>query len=330
MKKIIFIFIMLLCTMAAHSQKTVALHHNGTVVMFAGTTPFIDAYNAASNLDTIYLPGGVFSTVDMDKQLAIYGAGHYPDSSMATGKTVIANTFTINSNADSLLLEGIEFNAGVFIGATVNHLKFKRNIFQGITYNALPASSYSRFEGNVIRGNTNINYSNNTMFVNNIIIGSFAYAKNGDVLRNNIFMAVSYPISSCSYALFENNIFLTNNPGFLPAHTNEYNTFSNNVFTMQPGWGLNPDYNNYINVDISLIFVNVPDYAFSYAHNFHLQNPAVYIGVDATQCGLYGGMFGYKEGAVPVNPHIRQKTISSTTDASGNLNVNITVAAQNN
>ncbi len=122
MKKIIFIFIMLLYTMAVHSQKTVALHHNGTVMMFAGSTPFIDAYNAASDLDTIYLPGGILSTVDLNKKLAIYGAGHYPDSTSATGKTILADAFRIGSNADSLLLEGMQLNGTVTIDADVNYL----------------------------------------------------------------------------------------------------------------------------------------------------------------------------------------------------------------
>jgi hypothetical protein len=111
---------------------------------------------------------------------------------------------------------------------------------------------------------------------------------------------------------------------------NDYNTFSNNVFTITPAWSFNTNNNNYTNVAAAGIFVNQTGNAFSYSHNYHLQNPGTYIGADATQCGLYGGLMGYKEGAVPVNPHIRQKTISGTTDANGKLNVNITVGAQNN
>jgi len=59
-----------------------------------------------------------------------------------------------------------------------------------------------------------------------------------------------------------------------------------------------------------------------------LQSPSTYIGTDATECGIYGGIFPYKEGAVPYNPHIQQKSISSVTDINGNINVNIKVVAQ--
>ena len=133
------------------------------------------------------------------------------------------------------------------------------------------------------------------------------------------------------YALFENNVFKYNaDPNFLQNGGNPNNTFSYNVFTLSPLWWLNPNNNNYINADPATLFVNQTGTIFSYAHNFHLQDPGSFIGADASQCGIYGGPFGYKEGAVPANPHIRQKTIAGTTDAEGKLQVNITVAAQNN
>ena len=169
----------------------------------------------------------------------------------------------------------------------------------------------------------------NVLFVNNILIGAIQNAKNGDVFRNNIFLT-AYPVQSTFYALFENNIFLTTVNSFIPAYTSNYNTFSYNVFTMTPDWSLNPNNNNYINVSAAGIFVNQTGSTFSYSDNYHLQSPGTYAGADATQCGIYGGLLGYKEGGVPANPHIRQKTIANTTDVNGKLNVTITVAAQNN
>lgn len=38
----------------------------------------------------------------------------------------------------------------------------------------------------------------------------------------------------------------------------------------------------------------------------------------------------YKEGAVPLNPHISSKTIAPTTNASGNLQIELQVEAQDN
>ena len=85
---------------------------------------------------------------------------------------------------------------------------------------------------------------------------------------------------------------------------------------------------NFNNVAPADIFINQNGNSFNYSHNYHLQNPSTYMGTDATQCGIYGGIYPYKEAAIPSNPHIREKIISNITDINGNINVNIKVAAQ--
>ncbi|MFZ4057075.1 MAG: hypothetical protein ACOYKE_03005 [Ferruginibacter sp.] len=328
--RMLYVVILSLFAMQIEAQKVVMLHKaNGLQQAFYSNQPLLDAYTAAGNEDTIYLPGGSFVAPDFNKRLTIYGAGHYPDSTGVTGKTIIANGFTIGSAADSFHLEGVECNADIYIEGNVNYLNFKRNNLGSVSYSTAPVSSYSRMEGNVIRGALNFTHATNVLLVNNIIAGQVILAKNGDVIRNNVFLT-EYPINSCSYALFENNIFLGTITSFLSTYTNDYNVFSNNVFTMTPTWLLNQNYSNYTNVAAANLLVNQTGTSFSYLHNYHLQNAGSYLGVDAIQCGIYGGFFGYKEGAVPTNPHIRQKTIANTTNAIGELNVNITVAAQNN
>lgn len=325
--------ILLLFTINIIGQKAVLLKKaNGQQLAFYGNQPFIDAYAAAGNEDTIYLPGGTFSTVDINKRLAIYGAGHYPDSTNATDKTIIYEAFRISSNADSLLLEGMQFNGSVTIDADVNYLVLKRNIFLNvINFPYAPFCSNPRLEANIFKSVIYLTYAANALLVNNIFEGTVSSAKNGDLFRNNIFITASYPISGCTYGVFENNIFkYSSDPGFLQNGGNSYNTLSYNVFTCSPVWWLNPNNNNYINADPLTVFINQTGYFFDYSHNYHLQSPGIFLGTDGTQCGIYGGQFGYKEGGIPVNPHIRQKTIANTTDVNGNLNVNITVAAQNN
>jgi hypothetical protein len=46
--------------------------------------------------------------------------------------------------------------------------------------------------------------------------------------------------------------------------------------------------------------------------------------------GIYGGLFPYKEGAVPLNPHISLKNIAPQTDVNGDLNIQLKVNAQDN
>lgn len=329
----IFFFMFLLFLCKSNAQKVVMLHKaNGQQVAFYGNQPLHDAYAVANNEDTIYLPGGVFEMPNMGKRLTIYGAGHYPDSTIATSKTIIANPFFIGSDADSLHLEGIEFIGHITVGSDVNYLVFKRNVLQSIGFNNLPISSNCRIEGSVVKDYISTTYASNFLLVNNIIGGQLSSTKNGDVVRNNIFLMTdnNYPLNSCYYTLFENNIFLCTLPNGLIYGGGNYNTFSNNVFSITPTWSLNTVNFNYVNTVFSNLFVSQTGNQFSYSHNYHLQTPASFIGADGTQCGIYGGVFGYKEGAVPLNPHIRQKNISNATDVNGKLNVNITVGAQNN
>jgi hypothetical protein len=329
MKSLLLIAAALLATVSNFSQKAVLLHKtNGTQQAFYSNQPLNDAYNAAGAGDTVYIPGGFFSGLHIYKRLFIYGAGHYPDSTQATGTTVITNYLTVQDEADSTLLEGLHINTGLDIAAGANYVKVRRNrIESGISV----IGNNCQIEANVILGNVQSNSTPlQVLITNNIIQGSITGFSNGALFRNNIFLTdwrvLAYPHST--YVVFENNIFIGTNPEWNYGGGSVYNTFTKNVFNINPDFTNNTASGNYTNA--SNVFVNQTGNAFNYGHNYHLQNPANYQGVDATQCGIYGGLFGYKEGAVPANPHIISKTISATTDGSGKLNATIKVAAQNN
>lgn len=332
MKKLYLFLTLFFLSSAVQSQKVVMLHKTtGIQKAFYGNQPLIEAYNAAAHDDTIYLPGGSFEAPVFDKRLTVYGAGHYPDSSVATGKTTIVNNVNILSNADSSTFEGIDFQGSVSVWDNVNYLLLKRNNFQSIDYSYVPFSANNRIEGNVINGNITASNVTGLLLVNNIITGQLLATKNGDVVRNNIFTLTNqqYTLNACFYTLFENNIFLSSLGSLITQYGSNYNTFNNNVFTITPAWSNNTNANNYFNADAATLFINQSGTPFNYSFNYHLQNSGSFIGADGLQCGIYGGAFTYKEGAVPVNPHILQKNISSATDVNGKLNVNISVAAQN-
>jgi hypothetical protein len=167
--RIIYLLLLSLYTIQLSAQTVVMLQKaNGQQQAFYGNQPFIDAYTAAANEDTIYLPGGPFSAPNIDKRLTIYGAGHYPDSTLATGKTIVANGFSIGPNADSLHLEGIDFNGDISIGSNANYVVLKRNNLQSVTFGGLPVAANGRIEGNVIRGSLNLIYGSNVLVVNNV------------------------------------------------------------------------------------------------------------------------------------------------------------------
>src|SRR5690554_2811583 len=94
----LLIIVLLFSTSTLFAQKKVALHSNGSASFFTGATPFADAYNAAVDGDTIYLPGGTFAVSGyMNKRIAIYGTGHHPDSSSVMGETIITGNVYLDT-----------------------------------------------------------------------------------------------------------------------------------------------------------------------------------------------------------------------------------------
>ena len=159
MKKTAFILVVLVIGMIAKAQQETALHSNGTIRHFGGANGFIDAYNASVSGDTIYLSSlvaeGVFNApAEIDKTLTIYGAGHYPDSTLATGRTVVSGNITLKENADNCLFEGIHFTGTLW---TANNQAVDNLVIR-----------YCKTEAIGINGDKS-NPSKNIHFYNNVI-----------------------------------------------------------------------------------------------------------------------------------------------------------------
>lgn len=336
-KTILFLGIFFSVMSQSQGQSVVALH-SASVQMFTGANPFIDAYNASADGDTIYLPGGYFNVPGtLDKKLLIYGAGHYPDSTTATNKTILTAGFTLGDNADSIHLEGLHITGGIFFATntSVNYVAIRRNHLTGgidFSGSGTPCTN-ALITQNAIDGEIYGNNAQQLLLTNNIIGGKIRNMT-GMVIQNNVLLADyyngwpyynSFAMTGMANNLIANNIFLTQETYAVEGTGNSVN---NNVFLMTYNPGANSASGNYNNVSQSTIFVNQTGNGFNYAHNYHLQSPATYLGTDATECGIYGGIDPYKEGAVPSNPHIQLKSISSTTNINGDININIKVAAQ--
>lgn len=338
MKKVILLLATLAAAVAVNAQK-VALHSSSGIQHFTGSNALVTAYNAASSGDTIYLPGGGFTAPnDFDKSLRIYGAGHYPDSTVATAKTFINGNVNLSANADGFYLEGVDITGSLYFG-------FNQSINNVIV-------KYCKMVNLDVSGNNTFSTpSTNFTCINNVIAGSvsFANAQNvgvfncvihdrvtnsyGNLFENNIFMH-NYMGSQSIYTLngdnnvVNNNIFINSNSKYIAGVSNQSN---NNVFVNTPSLGTTPlASGNYYPIAQNTIFVDQTGYVFSYDADYHLQDPITYVGIDNTEVGLYGGFHGYKEGAVPSNPHIQLQNISATTTPNGLLNVQIKAAAQDN
>jgi hypothetical protein len=334
--KTIFSFVLIfLLSALSFSQQKVALHHNGVTTIFGGSNPFNDAYIAAVSSDTIYLPGGNLpypSTIN--KNLSIFGAGHYPVVTVATNRTVLNGNLTISENADNLLLEGIEITGT--LSFTANHkvdgVVIKRCRINDIVYNG----STTPCLNNVIREcviNDGINFSNaKSSLLSNCIIG--ASISNGSELgiSNNIFLySQYYTFINIDNSSISNNIVFNSYSGANYVQNGcDLSTFSNNIFTGIPPIAHNTFVGNYNSVSMVGLFVNQTGNTFNYAHDYHLVSPTTYLGLDNNQVGIYGGLFPYKDSALPVNPNIISKTIATQTNTSGELNFQVQVKAQTN
>src|SRR6056297_1566225 len=79
-----------------------------------------EAYENATNGDTIYLPGGSFNMPLINKSLVWIGVGYHPDSTEATYYTRINNAVSFQGDCDNSVVTGIHFVLNVSVGSTGN------------------------------------------------------------------------------------------------------------------------------------------------------------------------------------------------------------------
>lgn len=334
MKKIYLVLVLLYASSISlvQAQQKVALHSNGTTTIFGGANPFVDAYNASANGDTLYLPGGTIpypSTID--KGLVIIGAGHYPDSTLATSKTILPGNLFISQNTDELWLEGIEITGNITFNSNhkIDSVTIRRSKFISLTYTGSGSTPCTEnvVRENIITGGVNLGNATSSMLSNNSIGGQISYANNIGIPNNIFLLNPSTTSTSGSVLLHVNNSFISNNIIFRN-YGGEYNVyyncnlniFSRNIFALVPDLATNTFIDNY-SIDISTVFINQSGNIFDHNQNYHLVNPATYLDIDAAQVGIYGGMYPSKEGAASQNPHIQSKIIAAITNASGDLQI---------
>ncbi len=339
MKKLYLLCLNILFVYVSHAQ-TIALHQNGDIQLFKGTSAFAQAYEASQNGDTLYFSGGTFfpPTV-LTKELTLFGTGHYPDSTLVTGETFINGNISLSQGADNFYIEGVSISGKFEITSneSVKSLTIKRCYIENeisIRGNKTNMSSNIDIIGSVFKGGNFENVEN--LFVSNSIIYNGRIVNSYEnKFTNNIILYLDgtsyyYVFTDChNNNIFNNIICKANNYNnyFISGHDN---VLRNNVFSHALlNLGTNPILSDNIGeVDLEGLFVNQSGVNFDYSHDYHLQDETLYIGHDGKQVGIYGGIFPYKEGAVPKNPHIMEMNISDTTTEQGELPVKIKVSTQ--
>lgn len=332
-----FIAVMMITCASVYAQRSVVmLHHEGVATPFYdGTSALVNAYEAAVDGDTIYLPGGTFSQPsNYSKGIHVYGAGFYPDSTAATGSTILNGGLVLVAGSDNFHVEGVQISDGIKIGTgndTISHVRVVAVRFTGIiASHANACITDAQFIQCVITGQSTLNKYSNSCLKNCIFTGSGRILEsNSNVYENNVLISSASSNYSYRYLingdnnLIKNNVFIGAGDGALDGNANLlYNNINctsgtNNVCNVSP-----------YSVPENDIFVNYTSANFSYEQDYHLQNPDAYIGTDGTQVGIYGGEHAWTGYAMPTNPHVREINAATQTDENGMLQINIKVGAK--
>jgi hypothetical protein len=327
MKAFISTAILCLTGMVINAQNSIALQTKGTTVFYQVLD---SAITHALDGDTLYLSGGVFGVSGtLNKRLHLVGVGHHPDSTKSTSSTNLLSELKLGSGSARGSITGINMASNYISiqGSLDNYIISRCNL--SISSSTNNVSNLLCIE-NVLK-NIDIN-GNNNIFYNNIIQESGLRFGTSNTLKNNIFLGVYFLSYNglINYSLFENNIFLNGSNDFTG---NVYsNSFKNNLFLTNFNLNRNSNFGigNLGNQPQSSVFINQSGNTFDYTHDYHINpdSPAKNAGTDGTDIGIYGGLFPWKEGSVPFNPHIQSLILDSKTDKDGNLNVKIKVQAQ--
>ena len=314
-------------------MKIVALHSPTNGVQYfsneGNVQPLQLAYTAAVDGDTIYIPGGTFAQPSLyDKRLTIYGAGHFPSSTEATGKTILSSNFSLGEMADDFHLEGVEITGNILFAAAaaVDNLVVKRCKFGDLNANS-QYSNNALFVENIFSSG-NVEKLVGAQFFNNIIIYAITYAQTL-IFLNNLFLhnGSAQVLNYANSCVVNNNIFTNSSYGYIT--NGQSNSFNRNIYTHgNSNFGTDPILGDNYLMTWTDIFVNFPGGSFNYAHDYHLTAAALaFLGTDGTEIGIFGGAVPFKTESIPVNPHITSAVISNESTA-GQINVNIQVQAQ--
>jgi len=312
-----FILLGLLFSIQISAQKVVALHSASGVTFFGDNHPLQSAYAAAVDNDTIYLPGESFAPpARFEKKLRVYGAGHNPDATTATWKTIISGNFTLSDEADGFYLEGVLISGHLRFdnNESINNVVVKRCKMNNISIygDRTNASENCIFQENVIFGMDLRNLINSSFF-NNIIESGINEARLLTFL-NNLFLGSDYYFKTFNYAnacMIKNNVFLQEWSHYGIATGAGQSTYSHNIvcFTFDPAntttFGTDPILDSNYSMTQADVLVNQSGDNFDYTHDYHLQAGALTnLGDDGTQTGIYDGFYPWKDLSIPSNPAI--------------------------
>ena len=366
MKKTILLSLLIaaftLCSMAQVPQ-IARVSSTGLTTLYPGTPTYLKkAMNEALDDDYIYLPGISFTidSLTFKHRVNVVGAGYYPDSSKYVGRTILYLCKTyLFAGATGGSLQGVNLNnlnnyGGKIISKHCNSFTVSKCMFSSAQ---LEDSVETYFNSSSISYNPNYytNY-NGYLNVNNCIVTS-NLSNSSNYSANNCYFTVNSNNSIISDdgtdyggSVFTNCVILSNSSGLASG----YNVYRNCILSVR-GYSLNSTYYNchIINFTTTALssltsgatLVNCTNTTNttetfvggacpttfptgnSYLFDFHVKSTsaAALSGLDGTDKGIYGTTSPYDPTPYP---HIYYKAIAPSTDAQGQLQINVKAKAQ--
>lgn len=334
MKKIFFLLVMAVSTITMSAQ-SVALNHEGTSTIFYGAQSLSQAYAQAVDGDVLYISGGSYGNLTVEKKLKIYGTGVNPNNTGATGISELGELY-VRSTGSECHIEGIKassikLNRAEYVTIRYCHVG---EVYAWLAHNLLMYNNivwHAVRLGDTCRMDRAAELSNGCVISNNYIQNGLHRCRENTIV-NNIFRnkGVGDDFNSYSYELVaeasvvENNIFASN-PGGYGTWCAGNNTVRKNITYWYEGADDNYGVGSNKNAEI---FVDYDQSDFSFDKDMHLKEPTKYIGTDGTEVGIYGGLFPWNTEVMPSNPHIMSNTSGTKTNSEGKLLLNVEVSAQ--
>lgn len=320
------ILVAIVATVASYAQTIAVVSSNGVTTMHQ---TLADAIDKAASGSVIYLPGGGFQLSDdtkITKKLTIMGVSHRADTDNAEGATVIAGNIFFEEGSDGSALMGVYVSGNVHVGtgekavtnflmrySNVNKVEVHNSGCTGMVINQCYLRDYSTF------GSTNPTIENcivhslgsvNGGTINHNIVRHLYYRcplrnVNNSIITNNFILLWDYGLYECDNNTISNNSIGNGALGDNPVMIGEGKEWKDVFKNPEPGVNINADYHL-----ISSIGKNA--------------------GTDGKHLGIYldDKDTGFDDHALAPIPRIISKEIPEQTDASGKLNIKITVKAK--
>ena len=349
-----FIILTLLClcaTLNFAAVHTVSNHPAGG----AQYTTLQDAYNAATNGDTILLEPTNIAYFMIgcpqiwSKSLTVIGIGFNSDhqgneKDISSGNTDCISEFRMGTGGSGSSFYGITFTKEVRTSANISNLHFEScNFAVGLNFDCRQITNFiirncifdQQGGWNLLLGCGNVAQNG---IISNCVFDGFIGGQGNTladvVIENSLFLSSSAGIDNLHGCQIRNSIFMNSYIGGEATNCE----FTNNIcavagtFPPDPGNG-NTGSGNLENTD-PMLTTYTPGENYSTNHDYDLQggSPGLNAGTDGTDIGLHGGSAQFSEsGEVLITPIVRSVNILNTSVApNGTLNVDVHATTPSN